>query len=46
MEQQHPVLEYSIKEPGDMESKVMLDKLILARWDMFMQNGHFRYPKR
>ena len=44
MEQQHPVVEYSIRELGDkgMAGLLELDKVVLARWDMFMQKGSFR----
>ena len=44
MEQQHPVVEYTSSEleNKDMASMLELDKVVLARWDMFMQKGHFR----
>ena len=45
MEQQHLVVLYSINELGDkgMAGMLELDKVVLARWDMFMQKGSFRY---
>jgi len=39
---EHHVLEYSIHEKGE-SSRLMLDKVVLDRWDMFMEKGHFRY---
>ena len=44
MEQQHPVVEYNTSELSNkcMASMLELDKVVLARWNMFMQKGHFR----
>eukprot|EP00092_Neocalanus_flemingeri_P012273 GFUD01013229.1.p1 GENE.GFUD01013229.1~~GFUD01013229.1.p1 ORF type:complete len:156 (-),score=67.96 GFUD01013229.1:315-782(-) len=42
MKQQHPVVEYSTSELVD-KGKQELDEVVLTRWDLFMQRGHFRY---
>jgi len=44
-EQEHPVLEYTDKVLGDevISNTLGLDKMVLYRWDKFMQEGNFRY---
>merc|ERR1711970_1441568 len=44
-EQEHPVLEYTDKVLGDevISNTLGLDKMVLYRWDKFMEEGNFRY---
>ena len=44
MEQKYPLVVYSnsdLKEKA-LARKLKLDQVVLSRWDMFMQKGHFR----
>ena len=38
----HPVVRYSTSELGKMD-RLVLDNVVLDRWDRFMQEGNFRY---
>ena len=42
--EQHPVVRYSTSELGNkgIVDSLELDKVVLERWDRFMQEGNFR----